>query len=43
MCGWNDLCDNVRKEYNENEEMREAFKNRLIDLDDTEKKEESND
>lgn len=43
MCGWNDLCDKVRKEYNENEEMREAFKNRLIDLDDIEKKEESND
>jgi hypothetical protein len=43
MCGWNDMCDKVRKEYNENEEMREAFKNRLIDLDDTEKKEESND
>lgn len=43
MCGWNDLCDKVRKEYNENEEMREAFKNRLIDLDVIEKKEESND
>lgn len=43
MSGWNDLCDKVRKEYNENEEMREAFKNRLIDLDDIEKKEESND
>lgn len=43
ICGWNGLCDKVRKEYNENEEMREAFKNRLIDLDDTEKKEESND
>lgn len=43
MSGWNDLCDKVRKEYNENEEMREAFKNRLIDLDGIEKKEESND
>lgn len=31
--GWNGLCDKVRKEYNENEEMREAFKNCLIDLD----------
>lgn len=42
MSGWNDLCDKVRKEYNENKEMREAFKNRLIDLDGIEKKEESN-
>lgn len=43
MGGWNDLCDKVRKEYHENEEMRETFKNRLIELDDIEKKEESND
>lgn len=41
--GWNDLYAKVKSEYNENEEMREAFKNRLTDLDGIEKKEESND